>query len=156
MAKVNDQDPDPPPPDFARAFGDALCRFLDTNHITQSAAARQLGIETTEKGKRKGGARISSYCRDNKAGMRARPDAEILYLACTKLVGFHFEYNGFRIAAETLNGRGAKPREKPADQLMFDFKRQFNLTSKQGTVAVKVRRPSGRIEVSLSIDARSS
>ncbi len=142
--------------DFARAFGNALCRFLDDNHISKSEAARQLGIETSEEGKRKGAARISSYCRDSRDGKRTKPDAEILYLACTKLPGFKFEYNGFRINAETLNGNGAKPSEKPVEQLTFEFERQFNLTRRQGTVAVKVKRPLGRIEVSLSLQAKAS
>ena len=41
-------------------------------------------------------------------------------------------------------------------KLTFEFERQFNLTRKQGTVSVKVRRPSGRIEVSVSLNARAS
>jgi hypothetical protein len=142
--------------DFARAFGDALSQFLARNGISQSEAARQFGIETSEEGKRKGGARISSYCRDSKQGKRPKPDAEILYLACTKFPGFSFVYKNYRISAETLNGNGAKPSEKAAEQLTLGFERQFNLTDKQGTVAVRVSRPQGRIEVSLSLEARAS
>jgi hypothetical protein len=77
-------------------------------------------------------------------------------LACAKLPGFKFEYNDYRINAETLNGNGTKPSEKPVEQLTFEFQRQFNLTDKQGTVAVRVSRPQGRIEVSLSLEARAS
>lgn len=142
--------------DFARAFGDALSQFLARNGISQSEAARRLGIETGEEGKRKGGARISSYCRDSKQGKRPKPNAEVLYLACTKFPGFSFVYKNYRISAETLNGNGTKPSEKPVEQLMLGFERQFNLTGKQGTVAVKVNRPQGRIEVSLSLEARAS
>lgn len=141
--------------DFARAFGDALSQFLARNHISQSEAARRLGIETSEEGKRKGGARISSYCRDSKQGKRTKPNAEILYLVCTKFPGFSFVYKDYRISAETLNGSGAKPSE-PAEQLPLEFERQFNLTGKQGTVAVKVKRPPGRIEVSLSLEVKAS
>jgi transcriptional regulator with XRE-family HTH domain len=138
------------PQSFARAFTDALKNFLDENHLGQSEAARKLGIETVEEGKRKGGARISSYC----CG-RAKPDAEILYLLCAKL-GFNFEYNGFRITAETMNGKRPKPSGEPSKQLTFEFERQFNLTRKQGIVTVKVRRRTGRIDVSLSLDGKTA
>jgi hypothetical protein len=142
--------------DFARAFGDALNEYLKNRPMGQSEAARQLGIETSEPGKRRGGSRISSYCRDSKSGKRVTPDAKILYLACTKLPGFSFEYNGYRINAETIGRNGhEKPREQ-AEQLTFQFERQFNLTQKQGTVAVRVSRPAGRIEVSVSLNARAS
>src|SRR6266852_7859416 len=142
--------------DFARAFGNALSKFLEDRGISQSEAARQLGIETSEEGKRKGGARISSYCRDSKQGTRPKPDAEIFYLACSKLPGFYFDYKGYRISAATLNGNGAKPADKPAEQFTLGFERQFTLTNKLGTVAVKVRRPRGRIELSISLDAKAS
>jgi hypothetical protein len=142
--------------DFARAFGDALGQFLARNGISQSEAARHLGIETSEGGKRKGGARISSYCRDSKQGKRPKPDAEILYLVCTKFPTFSFVYKNYRMSAETLNGNGAKSSEKAAEQLTLGFERQFNLTDKQGTVAVRVNRPQGRIEVSVSLEARAS
>jgi len=145
--------PTPPPKDFAHAFGDALKHFLDVRGIGLSEAARRLGIETDVEGKRKGGSRISRYCRDNKDGERPTPDAEILYLACTKLEGFSFVYNGYRISAATLNGSGPKPPQ-PTEQISFDFEHQFDLTGKQGTIEVTVKRPQGRIEVSLSLDAR--
>jgi transcriptional regulator with XRE-family HTH domain len=141
--------------DFARAFGDALSRFLTRNGISQSEAARQLGIETSEEGKRKGGARISSYCRDSKQGKRPKPDAEILYLVCTRFPGFSFIYKNYRISAETLNGNGAKSSEEAAEQLTLGLERQFDLTDKRGTVSVKVKRPPGRIEVSLSLEAKA-
>jgi hypothetical protein len=143
-----------PPKDFAHAFGDALSAYLDSNRIGQSAAARLLGIEANEKGKRKGGSRIYSYCRDSKDGKRTKPDAEILYLACTRLQGFAFVYNGYRISAATLNGNGTRA-SKSAEQLSLDFGRQFNLTGNRGTVAVSVKRPPGRIELSISMDAKA-
>ena len=152
MAKVDDPGS---PQDFAHAFGDALSHFINASGKGKSEVARELGLETTEKGKRKGGSRISSYCRDSKGGKRPKPSAEILYLACTQLPGFSFEYNGYRINAEALKKNGAKPPEKPAEQLTFE--RQFKLTHRHGTVDVKVkRRPVGRIEVSVSLDAKAS
>lgn len=153
MATVGNPDP---PKDFAHAFGDALSEFLAQNNLGQSEVARLMGIESSNRGKRKGGARIYSYCRDSKDGSRPKPDGEILYLACTKLPGFSFVYNGYRINAETLNGNGSKPSQQPAEQLTLRFERQFNLTSRQGTVEVKVSRPPGRVEVSLSLKARAS
>jgi hypothetical protein len=144
-----------PPHDFARAFGDALGDFLADRNIGQSEAARLLGLEA-EGGKRKGGARIYSYLHDSKAGKRTKPDAEVLFLACTKLQGFSFTYNGHKINAEALNGNGARPLERQAEQLPLEFERQFNLMRRQGTVDVRVSRPAGRISVSVSLSARAS
>ena len=153
MANVGNPDP---PKDFAHAFGDALNDFLQNTQMGQSEVARLLGIEAGEGQKRKGGSRISTYCRDSKDGKRTRPNGEILFLACTKLPGFSFVFNGHKINAETLNGNGRKPAQQPAEQLTLGFERQFNLTSRQGTVEVTVRRPPGRIEVSLSLNAKMS
>src|SRR6266852_2188465 len=153
MANIGNIDP---PKDFAHAFGDALNDFLSQRGIGQSEAARLLGIEAGEGGKRKGGSRIYSYCRDSKGGRRPKPDGEIICLACSKLTGFYFDYKGYRISAATLNGNGAKAADKPAEQFTLGFERQFTLTNKLGTVAVKVRRPRGRIELSISLDAKAS
>jgi len=153
MAKSGNSDL---PKDFAHAFGDALNDFLERTRMGQSEVARLLGIEAAEGQKRKGGARIYSYCRDSKDGKRTRPNGEVLFLACTKLPGFSFVYNGHRINAESLNGNGSKPSQQTAEQLTFGFERQFNLISRQGTVEVKVARPPGRIEISVSLKAKSS
>ena len=144
--------------DFAHAFGDALAHFLIANNIGQSEAARLLGIEGRAGEKRRGGARIHSYCRDSKSGKRPTPDAEILYLALTKLPGFTFEYNGHRITAEMLNGNRFKPaRTTLPEQEAFEFARQFNLTRNHGIVAVRVKRSPGKaVEFSLSVDAKAS
>jgi transcriptional regulator with XRE-family HTH domain len=134
--------------DFARAFGDALARFLDENGITQSDAAKKIGLGD------EGKARLSTYCHDSPQGVRRKPNAEILYLLCVKL-GFDFEYKGYRITAETLNGTGLKRPEKPAEQMLIEFDGQFNLTDQVGTVSINVKRPLGRIEVSLSMRGAS-
>jgi len=105
MAGVSSSDS---PKDFAHAFGEALSDFLMANHIGQSEAARLLGIEAKEGERRKGGARIYSYCHDSRDGRRPKPDAEILYLALTKLPGFTFEYKGHRISAEMLGDNGTR------------------------------------------------
>ena len=138
-------------PDFARAFGDGLKRYLDVNGIQQVDAAKLLGI--TDKHGKPNKARLNTYCHDSRAGKRPVPDAEILYLACTKLPGFHFDFRGQRISAAALNGLGAEKRERAAQQLTFHFNRQFNLTDHVGTVTVRVRRPPGRIELAVSLKA---
>jgi len=155
MATIGNADP---PKDFARAFGDALCRFLTESKIGQSEAARLLGIEAAEGEKWRGGARIYHYCHGSKTGKRSNPSAEILYLALTKLPGFTFEYNHHRITAEMLNGNGAKrPRAPLPEQRAFEFVHQFQLVRQQGTVEVTVKqRPGKRVEVSLSVDAKAS
>jgi len=136
--------------DFARAFGDALSQFLQDKRITQTDAARQLGLE-----EKKGKARLNTYCHDSRKGIRPTPDAKILYLLCAKL-GFDFKYKGYRISAVTLNGAGMKPPEKPAEQLLIQFDGQFNLTDQAGIVSINVKRPPGRIEVALSLKGASS
>lgn len=134
---------------FADAFGDALRTFLDERGLKQAAAAKEIGLDD-----KKGRGRINSYCRDSEKHKRPKPDAEILYLLCTKL-NFRFQYSGYEISAATLNGR-PKSRPKPAEQLPLQFDRQFNLTDEDGTVSVRVRRPPGRIEVSLSLKSTAS
>jgi hypothetical protein len=135
--------------DFARAFGDALNQFLEHRGIRQSDAAKLLGLEN-------GKARLNTYCHDSRKGKRPKPNAEILYLACAKLPGFSFDYKGYRISAATLNGQGAKRSEKTTEQLTLNFDRQFNLTEQAGSVRVTVKRPPGRIELSVSLDATAS
>jgi transcriptional regulator with XRE-family HTH domain len=132
-------------PDFARAFGDALGKFLKANGISQIAAANQLGL---------GKARLNTYFHDSRKGKRPEPSAEVLYLVCAGL-GFEFDYRGYRIGAATLNGHGLKPAVKQPGQLEFEYDRQFHLTDQRGTVSVSVKRPPGRVEVSVSLKAVS-
>lgn len=134
--------------DFARAFGDALNRFLEDKGITQSDAAKQLGLGE------EGNARLSTYCHDSPKGKRPTPNAEMLYLLCAKF-GFDFEYNGYRISAATLNGRGIKVTHKQPEQLLIRFDGQFNLTDEKGTVSIGIKRPPGRIEVALTVRGAS-
>ena len=146
MADIVNADP---PEDFASAFGDALNDYILGRSMNQNDLVELLGMD-----KKAGKSRISTYCRD---GRRVTPDAEFFWLACSKLPGFSFVYKGYRVSAATLNGKRAKtPKPRPAEQLTFEFEREFNLTDKQGTVAVKIKRPQGRIEVSVSLDAKVS
>lgn len=134
--------------DFARAFGDALFKFLEEKGWTHTEVSNRLKL-----GER-GNARLSSYFHDSQKGTRPAPAAEILYLVCTEL-GFEFEYKGYRITAGSLNGAGSKPVEKPAEQLKIEFSGQFNLTDNKGTVAVSLKRPPGRAAVSIELKAVS-
>ena len=92
---------------FARAFGDSLKAFLRSHKISESEAARRMDL---------GKARINTYCHDSPDGKRVNPDAEVLYLACSRL-GFEFEYNGYKISATNLAGETVKPFEE--EQLSF-------------------------------------
>lgn len=136
--------------DFARAFGDALIKFLDEKGLTQTEAARRLGFG--ERGK----ARINAYCHDSPTRKRPVPQADVLYLICSEL-GFAFDYKGYRISAETLNGNGrrAEPTAKPPEQLSLEFNRQFYLTDQKGTVSVSFKRPPGRVELTVYLKAVS-
>ncbi len=139
--------------DFARAFGDRLNAYLQENGIQQKDAAKLLGLE--DKHGKPNKARLNTYCHDSPSGRRPAPDAEILYLACTKLPDFYFDYRGKRINATTINGHGAKRTETTAEQLTLHFDRQFSLTDNAGKVTVSVKRPPGRIELSVSVDAKA-
>src|SRR5271169_2054117 len=134
--------------DFARAFGDAFVKFLRDKGLTQSDASKRLGLG------KKGKARLNTYCHDSPKGKRVTPDAEILYLICAEL-GFEFDYKGYRITAESLNGHHSEPIEKPAEQLPLEFTGQFDLTDHKGTVSVSFKRPPGRVELSVYLKAVS-
>jgi transcriptional regulator with XRE-family HTH domain len=116
--------------EFARAFGDALARFLHERGLRQSDVAKQLGLG------RRGEARLSTYCRDSRKGKRANPNAEVLYRLCTEL-RFEFEYKGYKITAATLNGHHPQPAETAPEQLRLEFSGQFDLTRKKGTASVE-------------------
>src|SRR5579864_1411484 len=133
---------------FARAFGEALSRFLEGKSMSLTDAAREIGLG------QEGKARISAYCHDSLKGTRPKPNAELLYLLCSKL-GFGFEYQGYKITAETLNGAHPKPAEKAVEQLRIVFESQFNLTDRKGSVSIDVKRPPGRIEARLFLDSTS-
>lgn len=134
--------------DFARAFGDALVRFLRERDLSQSDASKRLGLG------RSGKARLNTYCHDSPKGRRPKPAAEVLYLVCTEL-GFEFEYKGYRITAAALNGSRPEPVEKVPEQLMLQFSGQFNLTDQKGTVSVKFNRPPGRVKMSIHLEQAS-
>lgn len=140
--------------DFARAFGKALRNYLDVTGGSQVDLVKLLGL-TSEKSGRPSKQRLNRYLSDSPPV----PDARVLYLAFTKLDGFKFEHNGYRMKVETVSKTGGPPPEKSTQQMAFRFSRQFNLIDRNGAItelgdfAVKVKRPPGRIELSLSLRA---
>jgi transcriptional regulator with XRE-family HTH domain len=142
---------------FALAFGSALRSFLVDRGMTQVEAARTLGLINKKSGK-PNKSRLNAYLSDSPPV----PGAEVLYLACTRFESFKFEYNGFRISAETIVRKEAGLRPKPPEQMAFTFNRQFNLTDKKGAVTeegvftVRVKRPPGHVEVLVSLKANSA
>jgi transcriptional regulator with XRE-family HTH domain len=143
---------------FARAFGKALRNFLDSTGMTQVETVKLLGLKDKKSGK-PSKSRLNTYLTDSPP----MPDAQVLYLACTKLKGFNFEHNGHRMNFQAIRRKGQPLGEKPPEQMVFGFNRQFNLTDKKGAVtekgafAVRMKRPSGRIELSISLkEDRSS
>jgi len=129
---------------FARVFGEELSRFLDTKRLSLAEAARQIGLGP------EGKARISAYCHESPEGKRPKPNAELLYLLCSKL-GFGFEYQGYKVTAEAMNGGRPTPPVEPIEQLRIAFDGQLNLTSQEGRFSIDVKRPPGRIELSLVV-----
>jgi len=131
--------------DFARAFGEALDKFLRDRNLTQTEASIQLGYG------KEGKARLSTYCRK---GKRVNPKAEVLYQVCAAL-GFEFEYKGYKISAATLNGDHPQSAGKAPEQLRLEFSGQFDLTQKKGTMSVRFNRAPGRLALSVYLDAVS-
>jgi hypothetical protein len=121
--------------DFIHALADALWRYLEVR-MKQNEAAKLLGLSPT---------RLNNYFHDLPDGTRKEPMASVLYLACTRLPGFYFEYAGFRLRATKL---GRKDRSVDA-QLAFDFQREI----KAGRVKVKLKKPAGHIELSVLLAA---
>jgi hypothetical protein len=142
---------------FARSFGKALRNYLDSTGVSQVDVVKSLGLKGKKSGK-PSKQRLNRYLEDSPPV----PDARVLYLAFTKLDGFKFEHNGYRMIVEAVRQSGEPLPEKPAEQMAFRFDRQFKLTDKKGAVtevgafAVRVKRPPGRIEFSVSLKANKT
>ena len=125
--------------DFRLAFRNAVREFLAEKRLSQAKVARGIGITKQ---------RFNSYCREKKP---AHPEAEVLYFLCAKW-GFSFEYRGYIVSAATLEGVPVPAPASIEQQIPIDFEGQFKLTDQNGALSVTVKRPSGRLEVSLSLD----
>ena len=128
--------------EFSDAFRTALIDFLERKGIKKSQMAKDIGISKS---------RLNTYCR---ATEPACPDAEVLYSLCA-MKGFEFKYRGYIISAATLAGVAVSAPKDVAQQISFDFERQFKLTNEAGELSVTVKRP-GRIELSVSLAAVAS
>ncbi|HKT26322.1 MAG TPA: hypothetical protein VJR04_17060 [Terriglobales bacterium] len=137
---------------FAREFGQQLEKFLEDRLIRPAEAAERMG---TYKQK------LNGYINDQKrltkerkiVMVRVKPESDLLFLACAKL-GFIFEYGGYRIRAEKSDGT-AVPQAEPR-QLSFSFTGKFNLTDEQPDLALAIKRPQGRIDLSISLGAAAT
>jgi transcriptional regulator with XRE-family HTH domain len=124
---------------FARVFGEALDAFLKTRGISESDAARRMEM---------GRGTLNTYTH-GVGGKRSLPSAEIFAKACT-ILGFELEYGGYTIVAQK-EGKRAPLEEK---QLHLQFTRQIDL-AENGAVTVGLKKPPGKIELSVSLKAIS-
>ena len=127
---------------FARAFGDALRQFLDDRGISVTAAAARMGMNKQT---------LSSYWTDTSEGKRNKARAELLFLACAEL-DFEFEFQGRTVSARPSSG--AKGQKTPP-QMARDYAEEFELQDRKGRLSVRLKRPPGRVEVSMSLKAVS-
>lgn len=123
--------------DFIRSLADALLRCME-GRMKQNEAAKLLGLKAT---------RLNNYFHDLPDGTRKEPMASVLFLACTKLPGFYFDYGGFRLRASKL---GQKTRSADS-QMVFDFSREI----KAGRVKLKLKKPAGHVELSFHLAAKT-
>jgi transcriptional regulator with XRE-family HTH domain len=117
--------------DFIRALREALRNYLE-GKMKQNEAAALLGVSPT---------RLNNNLLSDR-----EPMASMLYLVCTRWPKFQFDYGGFRLRAIKLEKRKDRVAEA---QLPFDFNREI----KAGRVKVKVKRPAGRVELSVLLAA---
>ena len=115
--------------------------------MTQVDIATTLGLMDKKSGE-PSKSRINSYLTDSPP----MPEALMLYLACTKLRGFRFEYGEYQLKA--VRRKGTAPMT--AEQIPFRFARQFDLSENAGKVKVRVKRPAGRIELFVSLDGKAA
>ena len=128
---------------FARAFGEALKVFLDEKGISVTEAANRVEINKQT---------LSTYWTDNAKGKRPLAGSDVLFAACAVL-GFEFEYEGFKITASRT--KGTRKEIAKIEQLHLPFSREFELVDQKGSVTVTVKRPPGRVEFSVSLKAVS-
>lgn len=96
---------------------------------------------------------LSSYWSDNAAGKRNKARAELLFLACAEL-GLVFEYEGRTVLAVPHVAVNEQDQAR-GGQLRLPFSRKFDFTDQQGAVSVRVKRPPGMVELSVSLKAVS-
>ena len=122
-------------PTFSDRLGIALSNFLKTHDISEAEAARTFGMPR---------ATLNSYTTGIN-GERKKIPAEVFVRAC--LLGFEFEFGGHLVAA-TKDGQRVRAEEK---QLHLEFTREVDLGENGGTVAVGLKKPPGRIALTVSL-----
>jgi transcriptional regulator with XRE-family HTH domain len=127
--------------EFADLLGNALAAFLKTEGIPEAEAARRMGI---------GRATLNTYTigvkEDGKDEReRRRPPAELLARACVAL-GFQFEFEDHIIVARK-KGKQVRGAEK---KLHLEFTREIDLAD-NGAITVGLKKPPGKIELSVSL-----
>ena len=133
-----------------RAFGERLRAFVD-GRISPTEAADKIGVTKQS---------LSRYLKVKKMEIDGKTvvvyseaGLRLIFGAFTKL-GIVFEYEGYRIRAEKLDGTPVPPAE--SQQGEFKFNRKFNLPEDKGEVRVDFNRPPGRVKLSVSLKAKAS
>ena len=125
---------------FMKALGEALGNFFRENEITESEASKRMNM---------GRAKLNTYTHGLASGKRRTAPAELLAKAC--VLGFRFEFDGHTIVAL----KDGQPVPLTEHQLRLEFTRQFDLGDNGGTVAIGLKKPPGKIELSVSLRAVS-
>jgi hypothetical protein len=122
-------------PTFSDKLGVALSNFFKLHDITEAKASRSFGMPR---------ATLNTYTAGVNGGRKKVP-AEVLVKAC--LLGFEFEFDGYLIVA-TKDGQRVRAEEK---QLHLEFTREVDLGENGRTVAVGLKKPPGRIALTVSL-----
>lgn len=122
---------------FAKALGEAIAKFLEYEGMQKADIAQDFGISKQL---------LDHYLKS--------PPAYMLFLACVRL-GLRFDYEGFRISARRIKA-DAQQAAQNYGQYTLNFDRTFELSNKNGTLKVAVKRPPERLELLVSVDAKAS
>lgn len=147
MANIGQNDADER---LFRAFGERLKAFV-AGRIGPTEAADKIGVSKQL---------LNRYLKVKEMEINGKavvvyPEAglRLIFGAFTKL-GIVFEYEGYRIRAEKLDGTPIPPAV--SQQSEFKFNRTFNLPEDKGEVRVDFNRPPGRVKLSVSLKANAS
>jgi hypothetical protein len=127
--------------EFSDLFGSALEAFFQTEGIPESEAARRMVMERATLNTYTTGAKDKG----KEKRERRKPPAELLVRACVEF-GFQFEFQDYIIAARKKGKR--VPIEET--QLHLQFTRQIDL-AENGAITVGLKKPPGKIELSVSL-----
>jgi hypothetical protein len=131
---------------FSDKLGSALSNFIKNKGLSEEQASGALGLS--------GRGTLNTYThgakrKNSEQARRRKIPAEVLAKAC--LNGFEFEFEGHVIVA-TKDGQRVPTEER---QLHLEFTRELDLASNGGTVALGLKKPPGKIELTVSLKAIS-